>query len=235
MGRKFEHVDTEGSWAISYADMITLLLSFFVLFFTVDHKRVRAQQLQKSLMVRLENKGVAVPNHPGVVSKINIGSDPGDGIDPAILAKFGAKAHEIGDELIIEFANISFFRLGVVDVNSDGRAALEAFASTFIPFASNYNLAIRAFTDSRPVKSKTGRFQDNLELSALRSVSAMRVLQAAGIPLRSMRLGGLGEFVFPDETNDSRDVASTGAADQLRFARKVVLVVEPKRAEGGRQ
>lgn len=27
------HTDSDGSWAISYGDMITLLLSFFVIFF----------------------------------------------------------------------------------------------------------------------------------------------------------------------------------------------------------
>ena len=30
------HIDTEGSWAISYGDMITLLLGFFILFFSLE-------------------------------------------------------------------------------------------------------------------------------------------------------------------------------------------------------
>ena len=30
--------DSEGTWAISYGDMITLLLSFFVIFYNADFK-----------------------------------------------------------------------------------------------------------------------------------------------------------------------------------------------------
>lgn len=231
-GRKFEHVDTEGSWAISYGDMITLLLSFFVLYFTVDHKRVQERQLANSLLVRLVESGVQSAKQPAGKTDLNIGKEPGEGIEPMVLADAGAKVHYIGDQLIIEFDKISFFPLGVVDLTSSGREVLANFAASFIPFAGKYDLVIRAFTDTRPVKSKTGRFQDNLELSALRSIAAMRVLQEFGVPLRDMRIGGLGELKLPDEPKlGDREVAANGAADPLRYARKVILVIEPKRAE----
>jgi len=210
--------------------MITLLLSFFVLYFTVDHNRVRTKQLHNSLLVRLVESGVNDAAHPSGRTDLKMGAEPGDGVDPKILQMAGAKVHEIGDQLIIEFQEVSFFPLGVVDLSKSGREVLANFASSFIPFAGKYDLAIRAFTDTRPVKSKTGRFVDNLELSALRSVAAMRVLQEAGVPLQDMRIAGLGEFRLPGETGVARETASE-AVDALRFARKVVLVIEPKRAE----
>lgn len=231
-GRKFDHVDTEGSWAISYGDMITLLLSFFVLYFTVDHERTREKQLANSLMVRLVESGVQSPTNPAGKTDLNIGKEPGDGVDPTILADAGAKVHHIGDQLIIEFDKVSFFPLGVVDLTAGGREVLANFAASFVPFAGKYDLVIRAFTDTRPVRVKTGRFMDNLELSALRSIAAMRVLQEFGVPLRDMRIAGLGEFKLPDETGaGGREVAAVKAADPLRYARKVILVIEPKRAE----
>jgi chemotaxis protein MotB len=231
-GRKFEHVDTEGTWAVSYADMITLLLSFFVLYFTVDHKRNQALQLQESLMVRLEQSGVKPLKFKGAVADLNMGPDQGDHIDRRILKKVGAQIYEFGDMLVIEFDGISFFNLGVVDVNSKGHEVLSAFAETYLPFAGQYDLVIRAFTDSRPVSSKTGRFKDNLELSALRSISAMRVLQGKGIPLKSMRIAGLGEYILPYQEQKLPDVRMPSSQDALRFARKVVLIIEPRRATG---
>ncbi|MDW8190842.1 MAG: flagellar motor protein MotB, partial [Pseudobdellovibrionaceae bacterium] len=36
---KFEHLDgfdSEGTWAISYGDLLTLITSFFIMFFTAD-------------------------------------------------------------------------------------------------------------------------------------------------------------------------------------------------------
>jgi flagellar motor protein MotB len=212
--------------------MITLLLSFFVLYFTVDHKKERAMEMQSSLVIRLEEAGVNANKVPGVRANLNIGPDLGEHVDRKILAKVGAQIHDIGDQLIIEFADVSFYNLGVVDVNRSGTEVLNAFANTYVPFAGRYELAIRAFTDTRPVKSKTGRFKDNLELSALRSVSAMRVLQAAGIPLKDMRIAGLGEMVLPGQTEKDEERAPAAASDNLKFARKVILVIEPKRATG---
>ena len=46
-------VDSEGSWAVSYGDMITLLLSFFVLYFTVDFEAQRDEQLKGAMLVEL--------------------------------------------------------------------------------------------------------------------------------------------------------------------------------------
>ena len=49
-----DEVDSEGSWAISYGDMVTLLLAFFVLFFTVDPAVEKEEQLKDSLITALE-------------------------------------------------------------------------------------------------------------------------------------------------------------------------------------
>jgi flagellar motor protein MotB len=40
-----EEVESEGTWAISYGDMITLLLSFFVIFFTTDFDKKKMQDM----------------------------------------------------------------------------------------------------------------------------------------------------------------------------------------------
>jgi hypothetical protein len=89
------------------------------------------------------------------------------------------------------------------------------------------------------VKKEPGkRFEDNLELSALRSVSTMRVLEKAGIPFGLMRLGGWGELhqtrknierataAVAPQTQPSERATPLGKGDPL--SRKVVLVIEPE-------
>ncbi|MBL7686769.1 MAG: hypothetical protein JNJ49_01955, partial [Bdellovibrionaceae bacterium] len=45
-----EEADSEGSWAISYGDMVTLLLCFFILFFTVNPNKDQTESVQQELL-----------------------------------------------------------------------------------------------------------------------------------------------------------------------------------------
>lgn len=220
--KQTEHVDSEGSWAISYGDMITLLLSFFVLYFTVDHSKTKGGQLEHSLVMRLKDIGKN-SEASGNQSQLNMGVTPGEGVDPTILKKFGADVFKIDQAVVIDFHDISFFKLGNVDVNKQGIAALEDFAKLYQPFAGQYQLNIQAYTDVRKVRSDNPRFKDNLELSALRSIASMRVLQKAGLPLDRMKISGYGELIETQE----KLMKLQQESDPLKYTRKVVLTIEP--------
>lgn len=225
--RATEHqeVDTEGSWALSYGDMITLLLTFFILFFSTDTKRDRQHAMNAALIAKLEPKS----QEP----QAGAGGGQSPVFEQSVQQALDAKVHKVGQRLIIEFPNTSFFPLGKVELTQQGRAELKKFVDLFLPYAGNYVVSIRAYTDHKQVKQQRNRrFNDNLELSALRSVSAMRSLQSMGIPLNRMRLGGYGELRLTDEDR-TRAIASTPAykRDGLALARKVILVIEPEPKE----
>ncbi|OFZ12383.1 MAG: hypothetical protein A2Z20_01000 [Bdellovibrionales bacterium RBG_16_40_8] len=219
-----EHVDSDGSWAISYGDMVTLLLSFFVLYFTVDQSKVKANQLQQSLMVRLQEGGVK-SDQTLAESKLNIARKPGEGVDPELMEQFGAQVHKNENQLIVDFQNISFFEFGQVDLNSEGTKALNNFAKMYQAFSGQYTLRIQAYTDTRKVRSANLRFKDNLELSALRSVASMRALQKSGVPLSKMKIAGYGELAETQE----KLMQLRNEKDPLKYTRKVVLVIEPQK------
>ncbi len=218
-----DHVDTEGSWAVSYGDMITLLLSFFVLFFTVDFEANKTEQLNQSLMVSLENL-----NKVELKAKRPAGTY--EKIDPKVqegIKELNAKIHSLDEEIIVEFPNISFFEIGEIDPKRSVSALLTSFANLYMPFAGEYVLSIRAFTDNKKVKYRDNpRFKDNLELSALRSIATMRIFQTAGIPLNRMQLAGHGV---------SKTIARTIASEtdpvlKEKFDsidRKILLVISP--------
>lgn len=227
-----EEVDAEGSWAISYGDMVTLLLTFFILFFNVNQKATQeARKLQTAILAQLGPKAADDAKDRGKPEpKLNSGPVADSvSIDEQTAKTWGGVPHEIGSRILIEFPEVSFYDFSATKVNKAGEAALRRFTSRYVQYAAGNTLVIKAFTDDvkvdREKSIREGRkYEDNLELSALRSIAAMRILQHAGIPLNRMRISGNGEM-----DGEIRKIASAGALPKkgTPLARKVVLVVEP--------
>lgn len=228
-----EEIDSEGSWAVSYGDMVTLLLSFFIIFFTTDPKQGTKQrvELKVSLIETLKNRS-AHNSDSGNSENINVGNNKEEGIDKKILKDWNGVAHEKGNHIIVEFPYTTFFNSAKVELTKEGIAAIKNFVKVYIPYAGNYNIGIRAFADKRRVlNNKSRRFKDNLELSALRSIATMRVLQEAGIPLNKIRTGGYGELIITANELVSIPAEKRVPSSEYDFARKVVLVIEPEASE----
>jgi chemotaxis protein MotB len=247
------NVDEHGTWAVSYGDMITLLLTFFIMFFSLDaHQKrdKRMQMLEEELMKTLTGK--TEYRHEDLFSKTKRNIAGVDGADKTdvtveVMNTLGAKIRKVDEYLIVEFPQISFFDFASTEVNETGKRLLENFAKKYVSYAASFKLSVRAFTDFVPVVQGKHRFQDNLELSALRSISAMRVLQRAGIPLKRMRIAGLGEL----EPSTLRKIANTQDKIEAElsnknktsienentlikgdpYSRKVVLLIEPDSKE----
>ncbi len=221
-----EHVDSDGSWAISYGDMITLLLSFFVLYFTVDFDAQKEEQLTGALFTSLKELNETSKRQIASENKYN---------DPKFtekeekdLKKWNAIFHKVGNNIVVEFDNLSFFDLGEIVPRKDASDVLRRFSKIYAPYAGKYLLSIKAFTDSKKVNLTSTRFKDNLELSALRSVAAMRVFQHSGIPLNRMQLGGQGVNRI---LISSLKRSNNNTKDKEALSRKVMLVIRPDREE----
>ncbi len=214
--------DHNSNWAISYGDMITLLLAFFVLFFSVDARKTEVDNLH--LMISEEfNKHLA--NQDKLISKTVWGASGSKtegsfaGMQNELAELFEVKSTVQGNKLVVEFPNISFFGSADYKLTPDGTKALQRFAGLFQNFSGRMRLIVRGYTDNRPLKSRSNFFlSDNIELSAFRAISALRVLEKSGIPFHVMRIGGYGE----SDKSGERSPANVQAQD-----RKIVLVVEP--------
>lgn len=225
-----EEIDTEGSWAVSYGDMVTLLLTFFIIFFSTDPKQGTKQrvELKISLIESLEKKSLHSADK-GNSNKISIGKENEEGIDKNILKQWNGIAHDKGNHIIVEFPSVSFFNSGKIELTSEGVKAIENFIKVYMPYAGNYNIGIRAFADKKSVKQlKNRKFSDNLELSALRSVATMRVLQKSGIPLNRLKTGGYGELMLTAKELEEVPKEKRGPSSEFDLARKIVLVIEPE-------
>ncbi|MBX9766561.1 MAG: OmpA family protein [Bdellovibrionales bacterium] len=192
-----EEVDSEGTWAISYGDMVTLLLCFFILFFQIKPEAESVTRFEQGLTQKLAQKSIPVEKSGGGggVETMSMGKGQEVGIDKDLLKRLNGVAHEKGNNIIIEFPGISFFQSGETDLTQEGQKALEEFSKSYMGYETKHFVGIRAFTDSRVVRQRPRMtFKDNLELSALRSISTMRTLVKEGLPMSSIRLGGFGEL-----------------------------------------
>lgn len=231
----------DGTWAISYGDMITLLLAFFILFFSTDPEDKQEMDLLDAIVNTLsqtpdskqdstetaEEQFVSGENGQ---EEVNVGSkeslrDPGQQtIKDLQMEDVVVKTTQVNKKVFIEFPGVSFFRSGRKNLTKDGVDALSSFAHKFVPFAGTHVIHAIGFTDPEPVREGKPVADDNLELSVLRSLSAQRTLQKAGIPLHKTRLGGFG--IFDRELAQIVDVDQKDRAYAL--SRKVVLVIEPE-------
>ncbi len=234
-------VDAEGSWAISYGDMVTLLLTFFILFFSTNRESQESNGLQAALLARLGAESGSTTEVQGKPQPVaDLGEQAREmGLDTRIIESWGGKARAVGSRIVVEFPEISFFGLSQTHLTPEGAQALQQFTRLYVPYAGRNVLGIKAFTDTVAVdrarsKRERRKFDDNLELSAMRSIAAMRSLQRAGIPLDRMRISGHGELKLEISKIAGRSMAAATDPTRTRgnpLARKIVLVIEPETKE----
>jgi chemotaxis protein MotB len=214
--------DSEGSWAISYGDMITLLLSFFVIFFTTDLKKEKVHNLNNYMSFAMEE----LKEIPSDI--LRVGERASLKFDKNELSGLDIKVQQSNDQVIVSFGRFSFFKSGHTEVSEDGIEILKKFAAKYLPFAGTYSLSIKGFTDKVKVSTENHRrYKDNLELSALRSISAMRIIQQAGIPLNRMEIAGAGELNLIDELIP--EIKAASEHERNEYSRTVIIVISPEK------
>ena len=172
-----EEVDSHGSWAISYGDMITVLLSFFILFFPADFKEVREREMDESLVENIELLEESIPK-----DQIEINN-----LDEMMNIKQINK-----DNYLIFFKGISFFNSGEVDPKAAVDDIFQAFSKRINPFLGDYKVIIHAYTDNSPVPKNIRRYRDNVELSGLRSIAVKKKLELEGVDANRIEISGKG-------------------------------------------
>ncbi len=201
--------EIHNNWEISYGDMVTLLLGFFVIFFNVKNDPLNIQILLDKFKNQL--KTTDTPKEQQSQQEVPLALFHPLAKDVEVLPL------QVGNKLIIEFPGISFFEAGAIDLTDEGKKALTTFATKAKDFTGQFRYVVRGYTDNKS-PGKHPIYKDNLELSAFRSISAIRYLKERGLKLSDMRIGGYGET----EHSERRLPAAVRKSD-----RKIVIVIEP--------
>lgn len=224
-----EKKENRERWLITYADLITLLMIFFIMLYTmakVDTKKfaaisqslkeaIGAGQVQKIDIVQLNSGTSAVLLNPTGALPENKG---GDAIlqDPKLKeAKKNLdkqleglvqqnNAQVITDErgIVIRVASKSLFSSGSADVLQDAQRELLKIAAILEPLENQ--IRVEGFTDSQPINSP--KYPSNWELSGARAFNVLKfIISNSKIPPDRIAAVGYGEYRPVNKDNKSSD------------------------------
>lgn len=252
MARKKEapHPENHERWLVTYADLITLLMVFFVVLYSMS--KVDANKFQAMADALSVSLGSGAPALQLDVSQYPEGTAPVDegatttpspeqtSIDN-IKEKLDAFAQDnsINSQLVTDVEErglvISIQETLLFDSGSD-ILSLQAHTilrqiSAILAASPNY-IRVEGHTDTIPISS--GRFPSNWELSVLRASNVIHILSSEGIDVKRMSAVGYGEF-RPLAANDTPEGRARNRRVDLIILRSTYDAVEPKNTTPARQ
>lgn len=209
----------KGAWLTTYSDMVTLVLCFFVILFSMS--AVDATKFEQVVLSMRDALGVlpgaripqeAATMDPDVLRQQLIEEETDsmkdlyDALTQFVQESGIAASVGVSQELqgiVLRFSDSVLFDLGSADLKDDAREILSRVA-LFIR-EHPYHLRVEGHTDNLPIH--TQRFPSNWELSTARSTTVVRYFQDGEL-LEPERLSavGYGEFrpLMPNDTEHNR-------------------------------
>jgi chemotaxis protein MotB len=188
----------EESWLLSYADLITNLLLFFVLLLT-------AANMNKG---KMQNLAKAISGAESSSSLSAIQKQIDRQIEQRHLQDLVATTlGEDGLELSLNSGLV--FDSGKAKIRPDLEQTVTSMLQVLVPYSTKYNFAVEGHTDSTPI-APGGPFASNWELSSARATEVRARLESAGVPRERSRVEGYADTKpLPEESlkglnNDQR-------------------------------
>lgn len=237
MARKKKAADIGGSgeWIVTYSDMVTLLLCFFVALFDVTE--VDVVQLNQ-MISSLNNIGMG-SNTGGNSLTVGRMAELGNSINTLpsmekgkMLATAKKKAVSLfqpeiksnkvrinSDErgLVISLASDAFFRPASADINIDETRTMLVRLSELLKSSdlAGRKFRIEGHTDSSST-DPAGPWQSNWELSTARALGVLHYLNDFGVPENRFQVSGLAATM---------PIADDSTAEGRAYNRRVDIII----------
>ncbi len=223
----FEDEEGGSAWVVTFADMMTLILVFFILLYTLaDFEDQAYRELIESVQV-IDGDGSQISvidfatrkgRNPEPLKAVedmlgmNPGTVPVDNLKPALVSEMESMIEysEItdsveltynGDQINLQIDGRYLFGSGQAELKDRARYIFANLGQMFRDHA-DYSIAIRGHTDDRNIQ--TSQFPSNWELSAVRATTVLRFFIQQGIDPVRMTATGYADYL-PLVDNDSAD------------------------------
>ena len=212
-------------WVITFADMVTLLMVFFILLFaigTVEQEKWR--QIKESLrealgadaveelgtkqgldvITQLDEQTVHAVDEVGAMVNREMEDITSEVEEFVFKNKLSGEVRVSSDErgAVITISDVVVFPPGSADMTEKGRKTLRQVFDVLKQF--NYNVKVEGHTDNTPIR--TLRFPSNWELSASRASEVAHMLIDDGFPPERPSVEGFAEFrpIVPNTSVENR-------------------------------
>jgi chemotaxis protein MotB len=200
-------VGNEEGWLLSYADLITNLLLFFVVLLTAaSMNKGRMQQIVKS---------ISGAEQPASLESIRKEID-------AQIAKQQlqdlVQTNVSADGLELSLNSGLVFDSGRAAIRPEIEQTVASMLQVLAPYSAKYAFAVEGHTDSTPIVNG-GVFASNWELSSARAIVVRQRLEQVGIARNRIRVEGYADTKpLPQE-----QLEGLSAEERLARHRRVVV------------
>lgn len=203
--------DSSSSWLVTYSDVITLLLAFFVMILSVsDLNQGRIESLKEGLAEVISSEQPATPF-----------TDIKQGLDDYV-AQHGLEEQvsvtldPLGVQ--VEFANVALYDSGSADLKSDATPLLQELSRVIRDVShGSHTIEVEGHTDDLPIA--TAQFPSNWELSAARATGVVKYLLASGIEKQRLKASGFAD------SKPKADIEDASLSEQREANRRVVVSI----------
>ncbi len=217
--RSYQNEDSDidtNAWLATYGDMITLLMCFFVIFFSISEVNIALfEDLKNGFESDITNKETKSP--------ISLLAKQLDSIyDNPVDDNLDVEVELINRGINIKLASNDLFRSGDAQLSRSGRKTVDDISTSLLGIVERYNLTcdIEGHTDDTPIRSY--KFPSNWELSASRAANVVRQMIDSGIPKDQSRAIGFADIKPIIEPRDSTGSLVKGAR---AINRRVEIVI----------
>lgn len=201
----------EGNWLVSYADMMTLLVGFFVIlmsFSKVDEEKF--DEVRKAAAYQFGGTyeipfGEVADRVREELKKLGLSN------------QFSIKQTSLGVD--ISLLGAVFFNLGSADLKPEAQEIMRQFVPVVIQQATDFDVIVEGHTDDNPIVPGN-QIRSNWELSGMRAARVLESFLVNGIRKDRLTSVGYGDArpVVPN-----RDSAGNAIAENQSQNRRVVI------------
>jgi chemotaxis protein MotB len=222
------------SWAVSYVDLLTVLLCFFIIFFSVEKHQDKKETVFSDIVrvfhntetpvsvTKIEQKQNQNQNQPSSENHSNDLSGATRTIHEIASTEFvkdyGSMVF-VGKQLVIEIPKVSFFPSGEKNLTPEGNEVTIKMIESLLPYKNKIHLTIQGHTDSRPIRKIS--FEDNWELSVLRASTVLKRFIASGFPAEDASAEGFADYKV-------KRAISSEDEKSLSYMRKITIKIKDK-------
>lgn len=216
---EFEMEESRGipPWIITFADMVTLLMVFFILLFaigTVEKEKWRdvkeslrealgadaieemgtrqGLDVVKQVQIQVDEKTVHAVDEVGAMVNREMEDIISEVEEFVFKNKLSGEVRVSSDPrgAVITISDVVLFPPGSAEMTSQGRKTLRQVFDVLKQF--HYNVKIEGHTDNTPIH--TLRYPSNWELSAFRASEVAHMMIDDGFPPERLSVEGFAEF-----------------------------------------
>lgn len=183
--KKLLQEENTDSWLMSYADLITLLMCFFIIFVSVSEPRKeRISMLSSGMGGKFGTVDLVTP-FDGVIRQLQ-------GIIETNKSFRDINIEHNNEEIQMEMSSATFFQPFIAELSEEKMPLLVEVVNSLktIDFI-DYRIIIEGHTSD--IKPKSGLFATNWELSSARAARMVRVFIENGIDPKHIKAVGVAD------------------------------------------